>query len=79
MTLDKVHRGQKIKIIFLPDELTRIQAIRLGIAEGTVVTCQEVVPSGPIVIAKNKQEIAIGRELARLIGVEPMISGQLEK
>lgn len=70
MTLDKARRGQKIKIVSLPDEYTRAQAIRFGISEGTVVTCREVVPAGPIVIARNRQEIAIGRNLARLIGVE---------
>ncbi|MFZ5647249.1 MAG: FeoA family protein [Bacillota bacterium] len=73
MTLDKIKRGQKIKIISLPDELTRAKLIRFGIAEGTVVACQEVVPAGPIVISRNRQEIAIGRNLARLIGVEPFV------
>lgn len=71
MTLDKAHRGQKIKITSLPDNLIRVQAIRFGISEGSVVTCQEIVPAGPIVIARNRQEIAVGRKLARLICVEP--------
>ncbi|MCL4441394.1 MAG: ferrous iron transport protein A [Firmicutes bacterium] len=75
MTLDKVRRGQKIRIISLPDELTRAKLIRFGIAEGTVVICQEVVPAGPVVISRNRQEIAIGRNLARLIGVEPLVEG----
>lgn len=72
MTLDKATRGQRIKIISLPDDLTRAQAIRFGIPEGSVVTCQEIVPAGPVVIARNRQEIAIGRNLARLINVEPV-------
>ncbi|MHB8155941.1 MAG: FeoA family protein [Desulfocucumaceae bacterium] len=70
MTLDKAKRGQIVKIISLPDDYTRAQAIRFGIPEGTVVTCREVVPAGPIVIVRNRQEIAIGRILARLISVE---------
>lgn len=70
MTLDRVNRGQKIEIISLPDELTRAKLIRFGISEGTVVTCQEVVPAGPIVISRSRQEIAIGRNLARMIGVK---------
>ncbi|MCL6478708.1 MAG: ferrous iron transport protein A [Peptococcaceae bacterium] len=76
MTLDKARRGQRLKIISLPDELTRAQAIRFGIPEGTVVTCREVVPAGPIVIARNRQEIAIGRKLARLISVQPLPEGR---
>lgn len=72
MTLDKARRGQKLKIVSLPDDLTRAQVIRFGISEGTTVICREVLPAGPVVIAKNRQEIAIGRNLARLIGVEPL-------
>ncbi|MCL6479916.1 MAG: ferrous iron transport protein A [Peptococcaceae bacterium] len=69
MTLDRVKRGQSIKIMSIPNELVRAQAIRFGIAEGEVVSCEEVVPAGPIVIRKNKQQIALGRGLARQIGV----------
>lgn len=72
MTLDKVKKGQHIKITGIPDELVRVQAIRFGISEGAVVTCREVVPSGPVIVSKNKQEIAIGRGLARSIEVEPV-------
>jgi len=71
MTLDKVRKGQLIKIIGIPNELIRVQAIRFGISEGSVVTCREIVPAGPVVVARNKQEIAIGRSLARTISVEP--------
>jgi len=70
MTLDKVRKGQLIKIIGIPNELIRVQAIRFGISEGSVVTCREIVPAGPVVVARNKQEIAIGRSLARTISVE---------
>lgn len=72
VTLDKARRGQKIRIIYLPDDLIRSQVIRFGIYEGTVVTCREVLPAGPVVISRSRQEIAIGRNLARLIGVEPL-------
>lgn len=71
LTLDQVKKGQLVKIAVIPDELMRIQAIRFGIDEGTVVTCREVVPAGPVVVARNKQEIAIGRGLASIIRVEP--------
>lgn len=71
MTLDNVKKGQLVKITNIPDEVTRIKAIRFGISEGEVVTCLEVVPAGPVVVSKNKQEIAIGRSLASYIWVEP--------
>lgn len=69
MTLDKAKRGQHVKIISIPDENIRTQAIRFGIAEGAVVLCEEVLPAGPIVLRKNRQEIAIGRGLANRITV----------
>jgi Fe2+ transport system protein FeoA len=69
MTLDRVRRGQTFTIISIPDALIRAQAIRFGIAEGETVLCEEVVPAGPIIISKNKQEIALGRGLARQITV----------
>ena len=76
MTLDRVKRGQVVRIISLPDEMIRAQATRFGIPEGTLVTCREVIPMGPVVIARNRQEIAIGRSLARRINVEQVSSGQ---
>lgn len=71
MQLDKASRGQVIKITGIPDDRVRVQAIRFGLSEGTIVTCREVVPAGPVVVTRNKQEIAIGRNLARTISVEP--------
>ncbi|MEW6458370.1 MAG: ferrous iron transport protein A [Bacillota bacterium] len=70
MTLDRVKRGQSMTITNIPDALVRAQAIRFGIAEGETVFCEEVVPSGPIIISKNRQEIALGRGLARQIAVD---------
>ncbi|KAF1085635.1 FeoA domain protein [Sporotomaculum syntrophicum] len=69
MTLGNAKRGQHVKIIHIPDENIRSQAIRFGIGEGAVVFCEEVLPAGPIVLRKNRQEIAIGRELANRITV----------
>ncbi len=69
MTLDQIKRGQMVKILSIPDDETRAKAIRFGIAEGEIVLCAEVVPFGPIVLQKNKQEIAMGRNLAASINV----------
>jgi Fe2+ transport system protein FeoA len=69
MTLDRVKKGQHVKILSIPDKMIRAQAIRFGIAEGAIVLCEEVVPAGPIVLRKNKQEIAVGRGLANKISI----------
>ena len=70
MTLAEVKKGQTVKILNIPDEQIRSQAIRLGIGQGSLVTCQEIIPAGPIIIKKNRQEIAVGRGLAQAITVE---------
>ncbi|HBV97599.1 MAG: iron transporter [Peptococcaceae bacterium BICA1-7] len=72
MTLDRVKRGQLLKIMSIPDKQIRAQAIRFGIAEGELVNCEEVVPAGPVVIRKNNQLLALGRGLARQISVQCM-------
>lgn len=74
MMLDKCKRGQKIRIMNIPNEIIRSQAIRFGISEGAIVTCEEIVPAGPVVVGMYKQQIAIGRELARSIAVQPVNS-----
>lgn len=68
-TLAGLKRGQRCCIVSLPSEAIRAQALRFGIAEGEIVTCLEKIPAGPVVIARNKQEIAIGRRLAQQIQV----------
>ncbi|MFA3781540.1 ferrous iron transport protein A [Melioribacteraceae bacterium 4301-Me] len=47
----------------------KAQLIRLGIAEGDVVKCIERLPGGTVIIQKNRQEIAIGLELAKKIKI----------
>ncbi|MDK2822692.1 MAG: hypothetical protein PWQ67_237 [Clostridia bacterium] len=70
MVLSEVKKGQTFKILSIPNEIVRAQAIRFGIAEGAIVTCDELVPAGPVILRKNKQEIAVGHGLAREILVE---------
>jgi hypothetical protein len=48
----------------------RTQALRLGLGVGAIARCQTVIPRGPIVLARARQEIAIGREIALGIKVE---------
>jgi len=70
MVLAQVKKGQNLKILSIPNDLIRAQAIRLGIGEGSVVTCAEQIPAGPVVLRKNRQEVAIGHGLAKEILVE---------
>lgn len=70
MGLDKVRAGEEVIIKEIPDSETKTQFIRFGIGEGSTVVCHSKIPFGPVVLRKNRQEIAIGRELARTITVE---------
>ena len=70
MLLSQIKKGRGARILQIPDATVRSQAIRLGIGEGSLVICQEIIPAGPVVIKKNRQEIAVGRGLANMIKVE---------
>ena len=70
MTLADINRGEEFKIINIPNETIRVQAIRFGISEGSTVICAEKIPGGPVILKKNLQEIAIGRRLAKKISIE---------
>ncbi len=70
MTMDRAKRGQSFRIVDIPDDLIRTQAIRFGITEGALVTCEEIIPAGPVVLRKNNQLLAMGRGLARRITIE---------
>ncbi len=72
MKLNKIKRGCCCRIISLPSDQVRDQCLRFGIGEGEVVNCCEVIPVGPVIISRNRQEIAIGRALAQKIEVEPV-------
>lgn len=72
MTLDQTRPGQVFTIMAVEDEFSRLQAIRFGMAEGAKAVCQAVLPGGPVVVRKGKQELAIGRTLARRISVQPV-------
>lgn len=70
MKLAEIKKGQSVRITQIPDEQARSQAIRLGIGEGSIVSCAEIIPAGPVVVRRNRQEIAVGRGLAAIISVE---------
>lgn len=68
-SLDCIRKGERIEIISVNDQHARVQALRFGMAEGACVECVTRVPAGPLVIKSGRQEIAVGRELAKRISV----------
>lgn len=61
--------GQDLRIHSVPSGVMKALFIRLGVNEGEVVLCFERLPGGTVVIQKNRQQIAIGRKLAKQIMV----------
>ena len=68
-TLDKAKKGNPVTIVNLPAGNIKSQLIRLGISEGDTIKCIERLPGGTIVVQKNRQEIAVGYDLAKKIEV----------
>ena len=66
-TLDRMKRGKMCCIKSLPQGMVKDQTIRFGLTEGKEVTCQAVIPGGPVVLEVDRQEIAFGRNLAKQI------------
>lgn len=71
-TLDRMARGQSCEVLGIDDEMGRITALRFGMSEGAQVSCVTRIPAGPVVVRSGRQEIAIGRALARRITVRPV-------
>jgi len=71
-TLDTMRRGQCCRVLGIDDDRARSQAIRFGMGEGAMLSCITKLPAGPLVMRSGRQEIAIGRDLARRIRVEPV-------
>jgi Fe2+ transport system protein FeoA len=72
LRLTDIRRGQKAKIISMPAGYIKVQAIRLGLTEGVTIICKEYIPSGPVIVCRNRVIVAIGRELAEKIQVEAL-------
>jgi Fe2+ transport system protein FeoA len=68
-TLADAHVGDRMIVTSVDDDRARVTALRFGMAEGACVHCVTRIPAGPIVLRSGRQEIAVGRELAKRIGV----------
>ena len=71
-TLDRLGRGESCEVVGIDDEMTRICALRFGMSEGARISCVTRIPAGPVVVRSGRQEIAIGRKLAKRIEVRPL-------
>lgn len=68
-SLDCVRKGDRMEIVSVDDPTARVQAMRFGMSEGACVECVTKIPAGPLVIRSGRQEIAVGRALAKRISV----------
>ena len=59
-----------LQVILISDEKLLTDALRFGIEAGDEIRIINKLPGGPVVIQKTEQQIAIGRELARVIQVK---------
>jgi Fe2+ transport system protein FeoA len=73
-SLDCIRKGERIEIISVDDQHARVQALRFGMAEGACVECVTKIPAGPLVLKSGRQEIAVGRALAKRISVRRLSS-----
>lgn len=69
-TLAGLRPGQQAIIEAIDDNVARAQATRFGMGAGATVSCVTTVPGGPVVLRSGRQEIAVGRGLARRIRVQ---------
>lgn len=67
-TLDDVSAGRRCRLETVPDERLRARLLRLGFLDGPV-TCRHRVRKGPVVIAREGTDLAVGRRLAKDIEV----------
>lgn len=69
-TLAGLRAGDRALIAGIADDTARAQATRFGMGEGAQVSCVTALPGGPIIVRSGRQEIAIGRGLARRITID---------
>ena len=75
-TLADARSGQRFVVTAVEDPQARVTALRFGMAEGACIQCSARIPAGQIVLRSWRQEIAVGRELAKRIRVRPESSDE---
>ncbi|MDP2183369.1 MAG: ferrous iron transport protein A [Actinomycetota bacterium] len=79
IALDGVRRGDEVEIIEVADDHARLHALRFGVCQGSCVRCVTRIPAGPVVIESGRQEIAIGRGLAKRIRVRQVGAADIRR
>jgi ferrous iron transport protein A len=68
-TLSDVPSAERVTLTDVPDDEARARLLRLGFLDGEV-ECRRRIRNGPVVLRRRGTEIALGRDLAREIGVD---------
>ncbi|MGI6358663.1 MAG: FeoA family protein [Bacillota bacterium] len=76
MRLADLRPGERAVVSKIMNDTVRAQAIRFGIAEGSEISCEEVISRGPVMIRRGLMQYAIGRKLAEQIAVHPRFGGR---
>jgi Fe2+ transport system protein FeoA len=69
ISLAEISPDERIELAHVPDDDARARLLRLGFLDGRV-ECHRQIPEGPVVLRRHGTEIALGRALAREIGVD---------
>ena len=77
LPLTDAPRGRILEVMTVPAGRSREQLIRLGILQGERIRCIQRLPGGTVLVEKNRQEIAIGVQLAASIMVR--LNGEKQK
>jgi Fe2+ transport system protein FeoA len=70
LTLADIKEGKTVVVKATQGDDVTVQALRFGIAEGSVVSIEKNIPGGPVIVSRNQMELAVGRQLAMSILVE---------
>jgi Fe2+ transport system protein FeoA len=73
MKLSDATEGREFEVTLITDQEVVLHALRFGIDTGTRIIVEKNIRGGPVIVCKNQLEIAIGREIARAIEVEPKL------
>ena len=69
-TLNEAKKGQMLEITKFADNPTKCNSARFGIAEGQIIKCVDKM--GPVIISKNQQILALGRNLSKKIQIREL-------
>lgn len=70
MTIAEANMGETVRVMAMPPGIVRTQILRLGIVEGSQITCILNIPAGPVVVRQGNLEVALGRRIASGMEVE---------